>query len=419
MKRVQYSFAIEEAEHLVGRPVVQLFSFVRVDVRNHIIDVGLREIIEGRPFRRNAANHFVTNLDPAFLVGRTGIAVENTASQLAIAVALEGCRIRELAAAIGQNDGKETAVEIPAERVIQMVHRVEYGPRRVVLMDKSEEQRRTAEVNRHQHLLAFLPDYGIHLHNLSVGICSRVCQEVFIGPVLKAVPVNLLDLLGLAGAHANHARKIERPCVKEPLHKIVVHRSLGQHDLVTVALTNVMDRLPVLQQRRNNVVDALDLHRVSGKPLTAFGHLFLVCCLSVNGIVIVLSVRTAVAGLAAVTDVRRLLERGAFVFLKFVAVKVTLFAKSASLAGMNTAITEELLLAGHTKTAGIESPPVSADVENLSMFSYFFGNGAGVFADLSGNLLEGQMPGKTGLDNASVLQRQMGILCHIRIYSYK
>ena len=46
IKPVQNIIAVEEAEQLVCRPVVQLFSCVGIDVTHHQRNVGLREMVK-------------------------------------------------------------------------------------------------------------------------------------------------------------------------------------------------------------------------------------------------------------------------------------------------------------------------------------------------------------------------------------
>ena len=75
-----------EAERFVWATIVQLFSFVGVNMVHHPGDVFLIQVIEACPFGKHSANQAVIDFNSAFLVGATGIAVVYPCAQIAILI---------------------------------------------------------------------------------------------------------------------------------------------------------------------------------------------------------------------------------------------------------------------------------------------------------------------------------------------
>ena len=101
---------IEKAEQLVGRPAVQLFAFVGVDMRKHQVNILLLEIIKASTLRQNAADKLVGDFDAALLIGCAGVAVEDKAAKLTILVLLNRDRVAEFAAAVSEDDWKQPTI---------------------------------------------------------------------------------------------------------------------------------------------------------------------------------------------------------------------------------------------------------------------------------------------------------------------
>ena len=69
-------FSVIKAERVVWATVVQLFSFVWVDVVHHQKDIFLCEIIKAAPFRKNTADQFMVHFTGTLLIRGTGITVK-------------------------------------------------------------------------------------------------------------------------------------------------------------------------------------------------------------------------------------------------------------------------------------------------------------------------------------------------------
>ena len=59
---------VKEAEQLVGRLVVQLFSCVGIDVAHHKVNISLRQMVKGYSLWQYPANHLMCYLTAAFLI---------------------------------------------------------------------------------------------------------------------------------------------------------------------------------------------------------------------------------------------------------------------------------------------------------------------------------------------------------------
>ena len=91
---------MKKAEQLVGGPVAQLFSFVGVDVAHHQRHILLSKVVEACFLRQYTADHLVSNLDAALLVGALWITIKQVCSALTIGVEFEGKRICKFASPV-------------------------------------------------------------------------------------------------------------------------------------------------------------------------------------------------------------------------------------------------------------------------------------------------------------------------------
>lgn len=81
---------MKKAEQMVGRPVAQLFSFVGIDVAHHQRHVILSEVVEAGFLRQYTADHFMSDLDTALLIGALRVTVKHMCPALAIGIELDG-----------------------------------------------------------------------------------------------------------------------------------------------------------------------------------------------------------------------------------------------------------------------------------------------------------------------------------------
>ena len=80
---------MKKAEQLVCGPVAQLFSFIGIDVTHHHRNVILSEVVEACFLRQYTADHFMSDLDTAFLIGTLRIAVKHMCSALSFGIKLD------------------------------------------------------------------------------------------------------------------------------------------------------------------------------------------------------------------------------------------------------------------------------------------------------------------------------------------
>ena len=89
MELLSHVTAIEEAEQLVCRPVVQLLSCIGINVIHHQVNFVLGQKIERGLLGQNPADHLMRYLAAAFLVRTLGITVEDPGSEYAIRIAFD------------------------------------------------------------------------------------------------------------------------------------------------------------------------------------------------------------------------------------------------------------------------------------------------------------------------------------------
>ena len=73
-----------EAERFVGTTVVQLFSFVGIDMVHHQADISLFQMIKAGSLRKDSPDQFMVDFNGAFLIRASCIAIKYPGSQSAI-----------------------------------------------------------------------------------------------------------------------------------------------------------------------------------------------------------------------------------------------------------------------------------------------------------------------------------------------
>ena len=89
MELLSHVTAIEEAEQLVCRPVVQLLSCIGINVIHHQVNFVLGQKIERGLLGQNPAYHLMRYLAAAFLVRTLGITVKNPSPDYAVRIAFD------------------------------------------------------------------------------------------------------------------------------------------------------------------------------------------------------------------------------------------------------------------------------------------------------------------------------------------
>ena len=74
---------------------------------HHEVDLGLRELIEGRALREKQSDELMVSLHGTLLVRSAGVTIEHVCAQRTILSLLNGSGVAELAAVVGQQDWEQ------------------------------------------------------------------------------------------------------------------------------------------------------------------------------------------------------------------------------------------------------------------------------------------------------------------------
>ena len=75
-QKLQCFFSVMKAERFVWAAIVQLFSFIGVDVIHHSGYICLFQVVKAAPFRKYSTDQFMVDLDGSFLMRTAGIAIK-------------------------------------------------------------------------------------------------------------------------------------------------------------------------------------------------------------------------------------------------------------------------------------------------------------------------------------------------------
>lgn len=191
---------------------------------HHQVDLLLGVWVHGLPLGDYAADELVVVLAGALLLALPRVAVEDLAEDLTRAgVHLDGARVRELAAIVGDEDREEACIGVVAEQRAQAVEHSHHRGRVVAVPDEGEHQPAVREMDGEQALLlhALLPLDGVHLDDGHIGVLLPEGEVVGIGPAdpagLVLLHVLLAALLPLLVAHlagqVEVADSVEDACI--------------------------------------------------------------------------------------------------------------------------------------------------------------------------------------------------------------
>ena len=130
-----------------------------------------------------------------------------------------------------------------------------------MIPQESEHELAVGKEDGEQDFPAFSSLNGIHLNDGSVRISGHVFQIVFVGSPNMAMLVHPNGFLLFADAVADFPGQVDVAHGEKTCFDVVIDRLLVQHDLVGVACADMMNRLPLADQRRDDVVDAPQLFR--------------------------------------------------------------------------------------------------------------------------------------------------------------
>ena len=173
-----------------------------------------------------------------------------------------------------------------------------------------------------------------------------------------------------------------------------------------------MNRLSLLDQRRNNVVDSPQLGRLSSKALATLTADGLVLILGKLCIIAMPSEFTVASFFASIADIRRLAE-----FESYHLLKVLTDSKALDLNALPTELSEFLLtwIADVRKMLALAA--TTARIKGFFFYDlvvtpYLFGDSRRILIHFLGDLLERHAVSEAGFNYDALTERQMCILCH-------
>ncbi len=120
----------------------------------------------------------MTLLDPAFLPGSHGVAVEDATARATIGRILEDLGVLKFGTVVGEDNREAGLKEADAHGVFQKVKDFEDSGLSVVLEQKDQEETRVPEEQGEENLAADSADDSVHLDDLEIGVVAGMDEEV-------------------------------------------------------------------------------------------------------------------------------------------------------------------------------------------------------------------------------------------------
>ena len=194
------ALAVERDERVVRRLPVERRSRGGVDVREHEVDVVLRQRVEGRALDEDPPDLLVVALDVGLLLRVVRVAEEHVRAPLELrwvvlrvdAVELDHLRVRELRPVVGENDGEERLEELRPRHALEHVEDARRGLRGVRVPEEREHEA-AREHQREQDLASDGPDDSVELHGLYSEVEREERAVLLVGAPDAALRVGLRD----------------------------------------------------------------------------------------------------------------------------------------------------------------------------------------------------------------------------------
>ena len=100
--------------------------------------------------------------------------------------------------------------------------------------------------------------YGIQLYGRSTGIFEQIGLEIRVGTSFPAGPADFQCQLLLPSGEADSPREIQVPRAEQGCVNIPVQGAPADHEFILVFQQDTVDRLPVLHQGRDDLINPLD-----------------------------------------------------------------------------------------------------------------------------------------------------------------
>lgn len=283
---------------------------------HHEQDIALLQMVKGCTFGKNAPDKFVGDFTAAFLVRTLRIAIEDSASYLSKFSAFNGNWVGKFTASVRQNDGKQSAVLLVPKSFVQPFKNLRNRPCRVPVPQKGQHEGGVAEEHCKQHLATLAALYRIDFHDGNIRIGCGVFQKIFIGPAQVALLVYPYRGFPFAHLVADLSGQIHISYGQKTGIHIIVDGPLVQHDFVAIIHADLVNGLSLLNERRDDPVDSLKLRWRHSKALPGLAAGRFILFLGEFCFVKVPLQFADLTLLAAVADIRRLVQLGALCFLE-------------------------------------------------------------------------------------------------------
>ena len=273
-------------------------------------------MVKGCTFGKNAPDKFVGNLTAALLVRTLGITIEDSAAYFSKLGTLNGDRVGKFTSSVSQNNREQAAILLMPNGFIQPFKNLCNRPRGVSFPQKSQHEIEVAEEHRKQHLAALTALHGINFYdgNIRIGCC--IFQEIVVGSAQVVLLVYPYRRLPFAHLIAHLPGQIHVSYRQKTSIHIIVDGPFVQHDLIGIIHADLVNGLSLLNERRDDPVDPIQFSSCHGKALPGFTAGRLILFLSKFCFVKVPLQFTDLTLLAAVADIRRLVQLRALCFLE-------------------------------------------------------------------------------------------------------
>ena len=385
-------------------------------MRKHQVNILLLKVIKGFAFRQDASNQFMSDFNAAFLIRGTGITIENKTAKLTIFILLDRDWVAELTATVRQNHGKELTIGFPPKSGIEAVEHLQNRAGGVAVTQEGKKQIAVLEEHGQKDFSALVSDNRVHLNDRNIRVIRNEAHKIFVSAAFIAVSVDFQPWSAPPRTYPDDAGTIHLvSSVEQTGVQIIVGGLFADHQHVCMIHKGMMDRLSVLDERRNNLIDVLQLQRVDCKPLPTLGEGSLIGSVRVVRLVLVLSQRASLFVLAVSADAGRFGELWAHFFNEVRAVLIAVLAVPAGPSTAKAGLADICFFAVSAMDTRVETASIGTFFNRDSMQSDFFGNGARVSVEFFGDLGKRNTLIDSGTDSATVLQCEVRMFGHRRI----
>lgn len=366
---------------------------------HHQADISLREMVKTGSFGKYPADELMVIFSGPLLVRGGGITVKDPGTVVKFSIDLQSDRVREFTSVIAQQDREKLHEPVRAEFPIEPFDHIKNGSRSIPVPEESEHELAFDKVERQQNFSAFAALNRIHLNKGTVRPSFQEREEVLISTSDAA---GLIDLEGIMGGFSGFIEdfpgEVDVPGGEDTGINVIINGLFGEHDLVRIVDTDVMDRLPFSDQRGNKSIQLksfLFRDTDTGTGLRAYDFVFMLGCLCR---VDMFFQSTVFPFCTAIADIRRSGKSRTILLEIIGAVKMAFGAEAAFFKVTGSVRAKSRDGAAAAVGAIIEGMPKAACFLEDDMVADLLGNGSAVTIQASADLFKGSRIIEHGLD---------------------